>query len=53
MKRTIKVHKKQPANHLIKKVYIIETANATPIIAKAKYRASLRSEKYYCKTDTS
>lgn len=50
---TIKVQRKQPANHLIKSVYITEMTKETPTIARTKYRASLRSEKYYCRTEIS
>ena len=42
----MKLHKKQPANHLISKEYIIDMKKATPNIDKTKYLASLRSEKY-------
>ena len=46
MNKMMKLHKKQPANHLISKEYIIDMTKATPNINKTKYLASLRSEKY-------
>lgn len=53
MNKTINVHRKHPANHLIKIVYNTEMTKETPTIARTKYLASLKSEKYYWRTEIS
>lgn len=53
MNKTIKVQRKHPANHLISSVYNTEITKDTPTIARTKYRASLKSEKYYWRTEIS
>lgn len=44
---------KHPAKHLIKREYKILTTNATPNIPNTKNFASLKSEKYFCKSPIS
>lgn len=53
IKRTINVQRKHPANHLMSSVYNIDITKETPTIASTRYLASLKSEKYYCRTEIS